>query len=737
MRRPFRFSRLLLFTSCVSILLANHSASAEPNDLSLIPREKYPANLHLFKVPELKNLVGQPLKDAFLYGDFWVSETAPGTTVLQPYFLYNIFGQQITDPNVVRQQMNSDHLGSTRVLLDTGTSPIPLQSKNPIHISRESPLELRKVSKSQTGNIVAQVAFRSSSRNAPARENVTLPVAGSLASAPTQHVDAGVATPSGARAKDSRTAGSGASISEQTAQSRSPAAIVDPSPQANAALKAEEQAVRQIGLTQVLRAGASPSSRQAAAEQVLAWLASAQHGDAAAQQRLGQAIHDGYGVGKDLIQAVEWWRKSAQQNEPKAQYSLGAAYLIGEGVARDILAGVSWLRKSAEQGNSSAQVLLAVLYARGDGVERNGAEAYEWARKSAEQGDPEGQLCLGWAWHAGTGGKRNDTEAVKWYRLSAEQNHPPGQLALGDAYLTGTGVEKNEKEGVTWIRKSANQGWTIAQQVLGTLQAGENVGPTSPRTPNAVAFSKSEWRKSFARAFPEIAEQMKAVELAGAFNSRIAGMYGQGLGWAIEKPEQLYAAVGQPDSRMTRDQVLILVFKCNDGAIAVSCNATISAANGGLWVQKIDDLPEGPRLANPAADHGSVGAPQAAENVGPTAPKATAPAPNARKAGARSKAEWRKSFARAFPEIAEQMKDVELAGAFNPRIAGMYGRGLGWAVEKPEQLYAAVGQPDSRTTRDQLLILVFKCNDGAIAVSCNAAISAANGGLWVQKIEDL
>ena len=51
-----------------------------------------------------------------------------------------------------------------------------------------------------------------------------------------------------------------------------------------------------------------------------------QAGDAAAQNNLGALLRDGYGVDKDVEQAVAWFRKAAELGHTKAMLNLGALY---------------------------------------------------------------------------------------------------------------------------------------------------------------------------------------------------------------------------------------------------------------------------------------------------------------------------------------------------------------------------------------------------------------------------
>jgi uncharacterized protein len=54
------------------------------------------------------------------------------------------------------------------------------------------------------------------------------------------------------------------------------------------------------------------------------WRPLADHGDAKAQNKLGNMFRAGEGVPKDYAEALKWYRLSADQGYPNAQANLGA-----------------------------------------------------------------------------------------------------------------------------------------------------------------------------------------------------------------------------------------------------------------------------------------------------------------------------------------------------------------------------------------------------------------------------
>ena len=212
---------------------------------------------------------------------------------------------------------------------------------------------------------------------------------------------------------------------------------------------------------------------------------SAEQGDADAQYNLGRMYKIGKGVSLDWNKAVEWFRKSAKQSNrwadhelmtlksdgfvkwwqasaeqgnADAQNMLGNMYENGRGVTKDYAKAVEWYRKSAEQGYVYAQNNLGRMYENGRGVSKDYAKAVEWYRKSAEQGDVTAQYYLGEMYYYGRGVSRDYAKAVEWYRKSAENGNIDARYTLGCMYHYGRGVSKDYAKAAEWYRKAAWSG---------------------------------------------------------------------------------------------------------------------------------------------------------------------------------------------------------------------------------------------------------------------------------------
>ena len=204
-------------------------------------------------------------------------------------------------------------------------------------------------------------------------------------------------------------------------------------------------------------------------EAVILYQKAAEQGFDKAQKNLGDLYYNGEGVAKVYAEAVKWYRKAAEQGLPTAQNSLGYMYVKGYGVDQNYSEAAEWYRKSAEQGYAVAQNNLGDLYLNGNGVAKDYNEALKWYKKSAEQKNAVGQSNVGYMYEVGYGVDKDYAEALRWYKKAAEQNNSWAQDKMGYFYLNGIGVETNYDEAVKWVSKAEEQGNSNAKNRLGWM----------------------------------------------------------------------------------------------------------------------------------------------------------------------------------------------------------------------------------------------------------------------------
>lgn len=118
-------------------------------------------------------------------------------------------------------------------------------------------------------------------------------------------------------------------------------------------------------------------------EAAIAYLISANEGNAEAQFDIAYAYFNGEGIERDYASAAMWFKRSARQNYAKAQYNLAYCYMNGRGVPRDYDKASDLLHQSANNSYKRAQLTLADCYANGILVEQNEKESQKWMAMAA------------------------------------------------------------------------------------------------------------------------------------------------------------------------------------------------------------------------------------------------------------------------------------------------------------------------------------------------------------------
>jgi len=115
--------------------------------------------------------------------------------------------------------------------------------------------------------------------------------------------------------------------------------------------------------------------------------ASAEGGDASAQNQLGLLYYEGTGVPQNYLQAKQWFEEAAKQGHAGAQTNLGTMYLHGEGAVPNNRMALFWFNQAAEQGDTQACAKLGLMYVQGRGVLQDFIQAHMWYNVSAAQGE--------------------------------------------------------------------------------------------------------------------------------------------------------------------------------------------------------------------------------------------------------------------------------------------------------------------------------------------------------------
>jgi len=113
----------------------------------------------------------------------------------------------------------------------------------------------------------------------------------------------------------------------------------------------------------------------------------AQAGNARAQYWLADMYEFGYGVPKDIPEALNWMKKAADQGLATAQGRLGEIYFAGNETIQDFKAAREWLQKAADQKNAVAQRRLGQMEEQGLGAPADPVRAYALYEQAILDGD--------------------------------------------------------------------------------------------------------------------------------------------------------------------------------------------------------------------------------------------------------------------------------------------------------------------------------------------------------------
>lgn len=91
-------------------------------------------------------------------------------------------------------------------------------------------------------------------------------------------------------------------------------------------------------------------------------LQAAGYGHGKARMYIGSMFHLGYGVDKDMEEAINWYKLADEENNNDiAQYNLGFIYYKGEGVDKNEDLAMHYFKKASMNGNTMAQQALESL----------------------------------------------------------------------------------------------------------------------------------------------------------------------------------------------------------------------------------------------------------------------------------------------------------------------------------------------------------------------------------------
>mgnify|MGYP003328179002 FL=1 len=149
-----------------------------------------------------------------------------------------------------------------------------------------------------------------------------------------------------------------------------------------------------------------------------------------AQSEDTQRAVDAYDGG-DYAAAIAIWEPYAHQGNREAQFAMGVLYFEGYGVSKNLDEALAWFRKAANSGHPTAMFNLGVAYWEGRGLNKNFSQAVDWWERAAESGDVASQYNLGLAYYLGKGAQKDIDKARSWLTQASDQGHAEANRVLG------------------------------------------------------------------------------------------------------------------------------------------------------------------------------------------------------------------------------------------------------------------------------------------------------------------
>ena len=117
----------------------------------------------------------------------------------------------------------------------------------------------------------------------------------------------------------------------------------------------------------------------------------AQYGQSSAKNNLGYLYENGFGVRRNLPEAVRWYELAVAEDSKLAvaHTNLGVMLLYGRGTSQDTARASKLFRVAADLGDARAQYFLGAAYEKGLGVSLNSVEAIRLYKLSADQGNEQ------------------------------------------------------------------------------------------------------------------------------------------------------------------------------------------------------------------------------------------------------------------------------------------------------------------------------------------------------------
>ncbi|MCA2010627.1 sel1 repeat family protein [Cereibacter sphaeroides] len=175
-------------------------------------------------------------------------------------------------------------------------------------------------------------------------------------------------------------------------------------------------------------------------------------------------------VNGDHAQALTILRPLAEAGDASAQNIVGAAYENGYGVNMDFHQAQLWFERAAQHGNRLAMMNLGRIYRDGGpGFPVDGARARVWLRRSADAGYGPAMGALGRMFEYGVGGPVDLEQARTFYENGRSAGDEWSSEYLAHLYRLGSGVPEDLARARALFAEAAAAGLSQSMGNLGRM----------------------------------------------------------------------------------------------------------------------------------------------------------------------------------------------------------------------------------------------------------------------------
>lgn len=233
----------------------------------------------------------------------------------------------------------------------------------------------------------------------------------------------------------------------------------------------------------------------------------AKKGNVFSNMLIAECYRKGYGVGKNISQAIPFLKEAAERNCVAAQRDLALILLNGKKAGE----ALPWFKKGSENGDPACTFYYGKMLMEGLGIKADKKEGANYILKAAEKNFPQSMFYLGNCYMNGEGITKNAEQAVKWYRLAAGKGSHNAEWKLAECYREGIGTPINYEQALFWYGRASEKSHARAFKSL--------VSDSIPESP-FIAYMKG-MKGYYAKDFDEALKQFKIVDKAKVIDGKI------------------------------------------------------------------------------------------------------------------------------------------------------------------------------------------------------------------------